>query len=136
MNKIVVSSIAVLIFFFTTSSFLQQYDLPKSIERGKEVYTIYCMNCHMVDGNGTEGVYPPLAKSDYLKKPVTLLINSVLLGQDGEVMVNGTKYTVLMPPQNYLTDEQIADVLNYARNDWGNKNTVAVTPEQVKALRK
>ncbi|MDN3655286.1 cytochrome c [Ferruginibacter paludis] len=121
---------------FLTSSFYQKYDLPKSIERGKDVYTTYCMNCHMVDGNGTPDVYPPLAKSDYLKKPVKLQILAVLNGQDGEVIVNGKKYNVLMPAQNYLTDEQVADALNYARNSWGNKNALAITPAQVKSLRK
>ena len=120
----------------TTSSFFQKFDLQKSIGRGKEAYTLNCMNCHMEDGKGTAGLYPPLAKSDYLKKPVKLLINAVLEGQDGEVIVNGAKYQTLMPAQNYLTDEQIADILNYSRNTWGNKNTIAVTPAQVKALRK
>ena len=136
MYKFLVSSIIATGVLIITSSFFQKYDLTKSIERGKEAYTLYCISCHMVDGNGTPGVYPPLAKSDYLKKPVKLLINAVLDGQDGEVIVNGKTYNVLMPPQNYLTDEQIADVLNYARNDWGNKNTIAITPAQVKLLRK
>ncbi len=136
MYKIFVSSIMAAGVLIITSSFFQKYDLAKSIERGKEAYTLYCMSCHMVDGNGTPGVFPPLAKSDYLKKPVNLLITAVLEGQDGEIIINGTTYNALMPAQNYLTDEQIADVLNYVRNDWGNKNTIAVTPAQVKVLRK
>jgi nitrite reductase (NO-forming) len=136
MYKILVSSVIVLMVCIVTTSFIQKYDLPKSIERGQEVYTLNCMNCHMMDGNGTPDLYPPLAKSDYLKKPAKMLINVVLQGQNGEVVVNGKKYNVEMPAQNYLTDEQIADALNYSRNSWGNKNAVAVTPEQVKALRK
>ncbi|CAN5509655.1 hypothetical protein BH11BAC5_BH11BAC5_00220 [soil metagenome] len=135
MNKILVSSVVVFI-VITTSSFFQKYDLPKSIERGKDVYATYCMNCHMEDGKGTPDVYPPLAKSDYLKKPVKLQIVAVLEGQDGEVIVNGKKFDVLMPAQNYLTDDQVADALNYSRNSWGNKNAVAITPAQVKGLRK
>jgi mono/diheme cytochrome c family protein len=135
MNKILVSSVVVFI-VITTSSFFQKYDLPKSIERGKDVYATYCMNCHMEDGKGTPDLYPPLAKSDYLKKPVKLQIVAVLEGQDGEVIVNGKKFNVLMPAQNYLTDDQVADALNYSRNTWGNKNALAITPAQVKALRK
>jgi mono/diheme cytochrome c family protein len=135
MNKILVSSVVVFI-VITTSSFFQKYDLPKSIERGKDVYATYCMNCHMEDGKGTPDLYPPLAKSDYLKKPVKLQIVAVLEGQDGEVIVNGKKFNVLMPAQNYLTDDQVADALNYSRNSWGNKNAVAITPAQVNALRK
>lgn len=117
-----------------TTSFFQKYDLPKSIERGKEVYSTYCMNCHMVDGNGTD-VFPPVAKADYLKKPVKTLINIILQGQSGEITVNKKKYDALMPSQPYLEDEQIADVLNYIRNSLGNKIPVAITPAQVKALR-
>ena len=136
MYKILASSLIVVTVFIFTTSFFQKYNLPKSIERGEEVYTLNCINCHMMDGNGTPELYPPLAKSDYLTKPVKTLINIVLQGQNGDVVVNGKKYNVDMPAQNYLTDEQIADVLNYSRNSWGNKNAVAVTPALVKALRK
>lgn len=136
MYKVLVSSVIVVLVFIFTTSFFQKYDLKKSIERGQEVYATNCMNCHMVDGNGTPDVFPPLNKSDYLKKPVKTLINVVLQGQNGEVTVNGKKYNVEMPAQNYLTDEQIADALNYSRNSWSNKNPVAITPAQVKALRK
>jgi len=136
MYKVLVSSIIAIGVFIIASSFVQKYDLPKSIERGKEVYALYCMSCHMEDGNGTTDVYPPLANTDYLKKPVETLINIVLLGQSEEITVNNNKYNWEMLPLNYLSDEQIADVLNYARNSWNNKIPVAITPEQVKALRK
>ncbi len=119
----------------TGSAFIQTYDLSKSIERGKEIYTMYCQNCHMIDGKGLSGAFPPLAKADYLEKPVETFIDIILKGQSGEITVNSIKYNVQMPAQNYLTDEQIADVLNYTRNSWGNKSSVAVTPSQVKKLR-
>jgi mono/diheme cytochrome c family protein len=128
------SSLFIGILIFTTS-FFQKYDLPKSIERGKEIYTTFCMSCHMEDGNGTPGVYPPLDKSDYLKKSSKELINIILQGQSGEITVNNNQYNVQMPEQSYLTDEQIADVLNYSRNSWSNKMPTAITPAQVKALR-
>lgn len=136
MYKIIVSSVVIISVFIFTTSFFQKYDLPKSIERGKEVYTTYCMSCHQADGNGTPDVFPPLDKADYLKKPAVTLINIILLGQSGEITVNKKKYNTQMPAQNYLSDEQIADVLNYTRNNWSNKIPVAIKPEQVKALRK
>lgn len=117
--------------FFLASAFMQAYSLPKSIERGKELYTLYCQNCHMADGKGQAGVFPPLAKSDYLKKPSKMLLDVILKGQGGAIMVNGEKYNGQMPAQGYLTNEQIADILNYTRNNWGNKTTVAITPAQV-----
>jgi mono/diheme cytochrome c family protein len=119
-----------------TSSFYQEYDLAKSIERGKDVYTNYCMSCHLIDGNATPDVYPPLANADYLKKPGKELINVILEGQSGEVIVNGSKYDDEMPEQSYLSDDQIADVLNYIKNSWGNKLPDTITPALVKTLRK
>lgn len=122
--------------FIISSSFFQKQDLSKSIKRGKEVYKVYCMNCHMEDGKGTPDINPPLAKADYIKNPVKSLIKIILEGQSGEITVNKKKYNSFMPPQYYLTDEQVADVMNYIRNTWGNKIAGIVTPAQVKALRK
>jgi nitrite reductase (NO-forming) len=134
MKKTIVFSAVIIFLFISTSSFFQKYDLAKSITRGKEVYTTYCMSCHMTDGAGTD-IYPPVAKTDYLKKPANHLINIVIKGQSGEITVNKKTYNALMPEQAYLSDEQVADVLNYIRNSMGNKNTTAITPQQVKSLR-
>ena len=136
MYKIVISSIIIGSVFILTTSFFQKYDLQKSITRGKEVYANNCINCHMVDGAGTPDAFPPLAKADYLKKSAATLINLILQGQNVEITVNKKKYNGQMPAQNYLNDEEIADVLNYSRNSWTNKMPVAITPAQVKALRK
>lgn len=122
--------------FFLLSRFSPFQPLNDSIKREKEVYTVFCQNCHMEDGKGTTGIHPLLAKADYLKKPSKTLIDIILNGQSGEVVVNGKKYNALMPAQDYLTDLQIADVLNYICNSWGNKISGNLTPETVKALRK
>lgn len=127
--------IGMAVVFAAITVMAQAYPLTKSVERGKELYTTHCQNCHMADGKGTAGVFPPLAKTDYLKKPAKTWIDLVLKGQMGEVTVNGEKYNGVMPAQNYLTDEQIADILNYARNSWGNKSLVAITPAQVAKAR-
>jgi mono/diheme cytochrome c family protein len=118
------------------SSFTTNQSLKESINRGKEVYALYCQNCHMEDGKGTPGINPPLAKADYIKKPAKVLIDIILKGQSGDILVNGQKYNAIMPAQDYLTDMQIADVLNYVRNTWGNTNKVAITVPLVKAQRK
>jgi nitrite reductase (NO-forming) len=120
---------------FLLSSALPDQSLQESIKRGKEVYIIYCQNCHMEDGKGTPDINPPLAKADYLKKPAKTLINVILKGQRGEVTVNGKKYNAQMAAQDYLSDQQIADVLNYSRNTWGNRIPGVITPVQVKAER-
>jgi nitrite reductase (NO-forming) len=112
----------------------QTFNLQESIKRGKEYYATECQNCHMDNGEGLSGVYPPLAKADYMKKPVNHLIDIILKGQEGEIVVNGVKYNTPMPPQAYLSDEKTSDILNFVRNSWGNKAN-AVTPAMVKAQR-
>jgi nitrite reductase (NO-forming) len=135
MNKKMAIYIIVFGIAFTGSTFPKQ-EINESIKRGKEVYALYCQNCHMEDGNGMPGINPPLAKADYLKKPAKTLINVILKGQSDEVVVNGKKYNVPMPSQEYLTDMQIADVLNYCKNSWGNKIPGLVTPAMVENFRK
>lgn len=136
MLKKIVAVGSLFLLMIAGSAFVQAYQLPKSIERGKELYTTYCQNCHMEDGKGMESVYPPLAKADYLKKyPVNSIIEIIVKGQTGEITVNGAKYNAQMLPLDYLTDEQVADILNYTYNSWGNKSAKAVTPAQVKKAR-
>lgn len=135
MKKILVAG-TLLLLFYSGTAFVQAYNLPQSVIRGKELYTTYCQNCHMEDGKGQAGVFPPLAKADYLKKtPVSKIIDLVLKGQTGEITVNGTQYNAQMLAMDYLSDEQVADVLNYTYNSWGNKSLKAVTPAQVKKAR-
>lgn len=127
-----------LITFFITIAgwlaFAQDDTLEKSIKRGEEVYAANCSSCHMPQGEGLEGVYPPMAKTDYLKDQPRA-IDIILKGQDGEVTVNGKTYNVAMEAMPNLTDQQIADVLNYVGNTWENKNP-QIKPTQVKAQRK
>ena len=115
-------------------SFDQKFDLKASVARGKEVYTTQCMTCHMEQGEGIEGTFPPVAKSDYLMADKKRSITQILHGLSGEIKVNGTVYNGEMAALE-LTDQEVSDVLNYVRNSWGNKGD-AVTPEDVKNLRK
>lgn len=115
-------------------SFDQKFDLKASISRGKEVYTTQCITCHLEQGEGIEGTFPPLAKSDYLMADKKRSILQILHGASGEMKVNGITYNGEMPAIE-LSDEEVSDVLNYVRNSWGNKGD-AVTPADVKALRK
>ncbi len=107
--------------------------MQSSIERGKTVYMAYCATCHQKEGEGIEGVYPPLAKSDYLMVEKKRIIKQVIEGAAGEMTVNGIAYYGVMPAFA-LNDREISDVLNYIRNAWGNQGE-AVLPEEVKKER-
>lgn len=103
------------------------------IVRGKVIYNTVCFACHQPEGQGVPYAFPPLAKSDYLNADVNRAISTVLHGLTGQVTVNGTTFNSIMPQLN-LNDEQIANVLTYVYNQWGN-NGSEVQPDQVKAVR-
>lgn len=106
-------------------------------DRGKKVFSQNCATCHQANGQGVAGQYPPLAGSEFTtggsRRPAMI----VLKGLQGPVKVKGVQYgtAVMQPWDKTLTDQKIADVLTYERNDWGNKAS-PVTAEQIAALRK
>lgn len=104
------------------------------IARGKQVYLQTCFVCHQTEGQGIADQIPPLAKSDYLLSDKDRSIRAVLQGLSGEVVVNGKTYNGVMVPMNNLSDHEIANVLTYVRNSWGNSGD-AVNAEEVKRLR-
>ena len=131
--------IVCLLIFFTLSSLLSipqksKFDLKASIGRGKVVYNSYCMSCHQELGEGIDGLYPPLANSDYLMKDKKRSILQIINGASGEMKVNGKIYNAEMSGFS-LSDEETSDVLNYIRNSFGNKGA-AVTPDEIKAVKK
>jgi mono/diheme cytochrome c family protein len=111
-----------------------QVPIQASITRGKVVYQQVCLACHQVDAGGVQGMTPTLVKTTYVLGPKTPLIKIVLNGMTGAVTVNGDDFHNVMAPHSDLTDQQIADVLTYIRNSFGNKAS-AVTVAQVKAVR-
>tara|TARA_R110002049_G_scaffold13550_28_gene59110 strand:- start:23 stop:475 length:453 start_codon:yes stop_codon:yes gene_type:complete len=112
-----------------------QTDLEKSIERGSEVYQNFCVQCHLPTGKGVPNNFPPLAGSNWLTEKRTESIHSVKFGQRGEIVVNGVTYDGIMTPMG-LSDEEVADVLNYVMNSWGNTQEEMVTVEEVAAVEK
>ena len=111
----------------------QDDELAASIKRGKIVYEDFCVTCHLPNGEGVENTFPPLAKSDYLIKNREASIRGVKYGQRGELEVNGVIYNNTMMPMG-LADDEIADVMNYVYNSWGNKNSEMVRKEEVAGI--
>ncbi|MBX2798678.1 MAG: nitrite reductase, copper-containing [Myxococcales bacterium] len=106
----------------------------QQIEAGHQVYAGVCVACHQADGQGLDGAFPPLAEADYLMADVARSIRIVLEGLQGEITVNGKTYDGVMPSQGNLSDDEIANVLTYVRNSWGNRGN-AVAPADVAAAR-
>ena len=92
----------------------------KSEDQTAVLYAAKCSNCHMPDGKGLRGLIPPLAGADYLEKFEHQLPCIIKHGLQGDVMVNGTNYNQVMPANEELSEVDIANLVNYIRNEWGN----------------
>lgn len=134
MKKVVLIFLAIGGFFFSTAVTDQDDKLKKSMAAGQDVYAGICLACHMQNGEGITGVFPPLAKSDYMMKDIDRNIKNLIEGLSGEITVNGSKYNQVMPASG-LDDQDIADVLNYVMNSWGNKSDEFVTKQKVSKVR-
>lgn len=112
-----------------------QDPLTKSMELGAGVYQNFCVQCHLTSGKGVPNNFPPLAGSNWLTEKRTESIYAVKFGQKGEIVVNGITYDGIMTPMG-LSDEEVANVLNYVMNSWGNKQDKLVTKAEVTAVEK
>ena len=108
----------------------QDPELEASIERGSEIYTDFCVTCHNGNGEGVAYTYPPLAMSDFLMDNREKSIRGIKYGQRGELVVNGVTYNNVMDPLG-LEDDEIADVMNFILNSWGNSSEDMVTEKEV-----
>lgn len=107
--------------------------LPDRISRGKVLYEQNCAACHQVDGSGLGDAFPPLAKSDYLMARPDKGIGVILHGLTGKIKVNGKEYDGVMP-QMQLGDDEVASILTYVRNSFGNSGGL-VQAAEVAAVR-
>ena len=115
------------------SNLKQDPKLQESIQRGAIVYEDFCMTCHLPDGKGVPQAFPPLANSDYLMNKRKESVQTIKYGMSGEITVNGIKYNGAMAPLG-LSNEEVADVMNYMSNSWGNKNDKMVTESEVSKI--
>jgi mono/diheme cytochrome c family protein len=111
-----------------------QGGIQASMDRGKQVYLEQCLACHQADAGGVQGMNPPLVKTKWVLGDKATLVKLVLNGMTGDLEVNGDTYHNVMAPHSDLTDQQIADVLTYVRNSFGNK-AKPITAAEVKAIR-
>ena len=105
-----------------------------STVNGKQVYGAKCAACHQATGLGVAGVFPPLADSEWVLGDDKRLINILLHGVNGAMVVKGVEYKGAMPAWKSMSDEELAAVMTYIRTDWGNQ-APAITALAVKAQR-
>jgi mono/diheme cytochrome c family protein len=114
-------------------------EVKDNLEKGKipekaKLYNTYCAACHQNDGKGDGNRFPPLGRTDWVTGDKIKLLNTVLKGLNGEIIVNDKPYNGLMPAHNFLKDEEVANILTYIRQNFGNTAS-AVSVEEVKEYR-
>ena len=103
-----------------------------SMDSGKKIYASLCLNCHQAEGTGSLNFNPPL-NGKGVSEDKQKLIEIVIRGQANEE-INGKSYQKVMPPNPELKDQEVADVLTYIRNSFGNKAS-SVKVSEVKSAR-
>lgn len=122
-----------MVFIACSTSFSQLTEPEKPQSKGQLVYNEYCVSCHQIDGLGVPNMSPPLSQTSYITGDKKVLINILLKGMSQQE-IDGETYHNVMPPFDYLTDKEIADVLTYVRSNFGNK-AKPINESDVKAVR-
>ena len=118
----------------TVSKPVPQKVKTKTVDAGAAVYNNYCASCHKPDGTGVTGTFPPLRKSPRVGGDKNELIRVVLHGLSGPITVDGVQYDLEMPAFNFLSDQEVADVVSYVRSAFGGKDGV-VSSAEVRRIR-
>lgn len=135
--KLVAATLLLPALYLTSPQQAPLSSVKASVERGSKVYQSICLTCHQADGLGVQRMNPPLVKTKWVLGDKKALVKIVLNGlKGGEIEIDGDDFHNPMPPQaTQLSDQQIADVLTYVRNSFGNRAS-AVTLAEVKTVRK
>jgi len=113
-------------------------DLLGAYRKGRDQYKVTCGACHQADGKGLANMAPALAKSDWVLGDTRRVIGVAVHGLMGPIKVNGEPVVgvpPVMPPHGFMKDEQLADILTYVRNAWGNQAD-GISADQISDYRK
>ncbi len=107
-----------------------------TMKRGAAAYAKgTCIGCHGPAGAGIPGAFPPLAGSEWVAKDASIAVRNILHGLQGPIVVKGMTYNGMMPALGVLNEKEIADVVTYVSNSWGNSGP-SISEEEVKAIKK
>lgn len=111
----------------------EELQREQMIINGGELYVQHCANCHQENGSGLNNLYPPIADSDYLKNKEAVIC-MIRYGASGNMVVNGITYNQAMPANRKLYDLDIASIVTYIYNEWGDESVATSTDEITKVL--
>lgn len=105
------------------------YEVSIELEAGAKLYSQHCLTCHGPEGKGAVDMIPPLSQTDWVTGDKGRLIRVMLMGLSGEITVNDLQYNQEMPAYDHLSDQEIADLLTFIRNEFGNKSGAVIAGE-------
>jgi mono/diheme cytochrome c family protein len=120
-------NILIIIFFSTLCGIIyscknaSEIELATYITNGKDLYKVYCQNCHGENGQGFQDLYPPLTDSLFLKSNKEQIACIIKNGSNQPIVINGKNYEGKMPGFPKMADIDIAQVMVYITNSFGNK---------------
>lgn len=101
---------------------------------GESVYQKNCMACHQANGQGMAAVFPPLAGNSNITDKPAYIAETIVKGKSGKITVDGADYNGMMPPMAYMSDADIAAVVNYVNTKMAG-GSKAISADEVKAVR-
>lgn len=126
-------TLCLLAFIFSSCASKEELKFRQYMNQGKRLYNTNCANCHQPDGSGLGQLFPPLT-NDFSKKNKALIICGIRYGIEGPLEINGTTYNGQMPPNVHLSHLEIAEIITYINNSWGNNDLLTSTDQVKKAL--
>ena len=117
-------SLLILILFIVSCESEEGIEFKRYYSSGALVYQTHCQNCHGTNGEGLAALIPPLTDSAYLNTNRAQLACNIRHGLKGQLTITGISFDQKMPPNN-LSPIELAEVLTYIGNSFGNKlNTI------------
>jgi len=105
----------------------KKWNLADLKARGEKVYAANCVACHQANGQGIKGTFPALDGSPLVNGP---------RGRQMEIVLNGKRGTAMAPFGKQLSDTDVAAVITFTRNSWGNKTDEVIQPSEIRSARK
>ena len=103
--------------------------------KGKEVYDKQCGVCHQANGLGMPPAFPPISGSPIVKGPLLAMDGKIIKDSHVDRVLNGKTGTAMQAFRNTLSDVELAAVITYERNSFGNRQGDMIQPAQIKTLR-
>ena len=108
------------------SSADREWEMGELMERGQGVYATYCVACHQGNGEGIPGIFPSLVNTPMILEDMEAHVDIVLNGKEG---------TAMQAFSNQLNDADLAAVITYERNAWGNDTGDVIQPSTIRSMR-